>query len=242
MINFIIVDDNVVWRDQVSSIIDKIMIKTNYEYNKKVFEEYNKIFNSYIEEELENKIYILDIRTQNKNGIDAARKIRLYDKDAIIIFLTAYEEEYSSKILKSVVEVFSLISKKDDIEENLEKNIIQILERLKDNNEIIKLIEKNSIYVIPLSKIVYITTDNKKRKTVIQTQTNKLYSNKALKYFEQKYYLTLIRTHKSCLVNFNKVINFDFKQQKIHFNNGSNIELLSKKYKDKIKERIFIKD
>ena len=76
------------------------MIKTNYEYNKKVFEEYNKIFNSYIEKELENKIYILDIRTQNKNGIDAARKIRLYDKDAIIIFLTAYEEEYSSKILK----------------------------------------------------------------------------------------------------------------------------------------------
>ncbi|MBQ7136469.1 MAG: LytTR family transcriptional regulator DNA-binding domain-containing protein [Bacilli bacterium] len=242
MINFIIVDDNVIWREQVSSIIDKIMIKTNFEYNKKIFEEYNNIFISYTEKEFENKIYILDIKTQSKNGIDAARKIRLYDKEATIIFLTAYEEEYSIKILKSVVEVFSLISKKEDIEESLEKNILKILERIKENKEILKLIEKNSIYAIPLSKIVYMTTDNKKRKTIIQTESNKVYSNKALKFFEQKYSSTLLRTHKSCLVNFKKVINFDFKQQKIYFNNGSNIELLSKKYKNKIKERIFVKD
>jgi len=242
MINFIIVDDNAMWRKQVSSIIDKIMIKTNFEYNKKLFEEYNEIFNSYVKKDIENKIYILDIRTQNKNGIDAARKIRNTDKESIIIFLTAYEDEYSIKILKSVVEVFCLISKKEDIEEKLSQNILKILARIKDNNEIIKLIETSSIYAIPLSKVFYITTDSKKRKTIIKTEFKKLYSNKTLVFFEKEYNKFLIRTHKSCLVNFNKVLDFDFKEQKIYFNNNLTVELLSKKYKDKIKERIFIKD
>lgn len=241
MINFIIVDDNSMWREQVSSTIDKIMIKTNFEYNKKLFEEYDDMFNEYANKDLENKIYILDIKTPNMNGLDIARKIRKNDKDAIIIFLTAHEE-YSIKILKTIMEVFCLISKKEDVENSLDKTILKILERINKEKNIIKIIEPTSIYAIPLEKVLYITTDNKKRKTIIKTELRKLYCNKTLKYFEEEYKDVLIRTHKSCLVNFNKVIDFDFKEQKIYFNNKITVELLSRKYKDKIKERILLKD
>lgn len=241
MITFIIVDDNCMWLEQVSSIVDKIMIKTNFEYNKKVFNEYDEDFNAYIDKDLENKIYILDIRTHKRNGVDIAREIRKKDSDAIIIFLTAYEE-YGNKILKSMIEVFCMISKKDNVEEILEQNILTILNRIKKRKDIIKIEDNTSIYAVPLSKVLYITMDNKKRKAVIKTDLKSIYCKKTLKYFEEKYPEILVRTHKSCLVNFNRTIDFDFKEQKIYFNNKSSVELLSKKYKEKIKEKIFNRD
>lgn len=238
MINFIIVDDNCMWLEQVSSIIDKIMIKTNFEYNKKGFNEYGKDFNTYTKQDLENKIYILDIKTDKRNGVDVAREIRKKDNDAIIIFLTAYEE-YGNKVLKSMIEVFCFISKKDNIEKILEQNIFEILNRIKKKQDIIKIEDNTSIYAIPLSKVLYITMDNKKRKAIIKTDMKNIYCKKTLKYFEEEYPNILVRTHKSCLVNINKTIDFDFKEQKIYFNNKTTVELLSKKYKNKIKEKIF---
>lgn len=241
MINFIIVDDNCMWREQVSSIIDKVMIKTDFEYNKSIFDEYNEIFNKCMENDLENKIYILDIKTNKKNGLDIARKLRKKDNDSIIIFLTAYEE-YSSKILKSMIEVFCLISKQDNVEEILEQSILKILNRLEMQKNMIKIEENTSICAIPLSKILYITMDSKKRKAIIKTDIRDISCKKTLKYFENEYEDTLVRTHKSCLVNIHRTINFDFKEQKIYFNNKTTVELLSKKYKEKIKERIFLQD
>lgn len=241
MINFIIVDDSCLWLEQISSIIDKIMIKNNFEYNKKIFKEYNEEFNAYSKLKLENKVYVLDIRTATKNGLDIAREIRKDDSNAIIIFLTAHEE-YSSKILKSMLEVFCLISKQDDVEQELEQSISKILTRVKEDKEIIKLEENISIHAIPLARILYITIDGKKRKAVIKTDIREFTCKKTLKYFESEYPDILVRTHKSCLVNINRTINFDFKEQKIYFNNKKTVELLSKKYKDKIKEKIFSKD
>lgn len=241
MINFIIVDDNCMWREQVSSIIDKIMIKTDFEYNKNIFDEYDEIFNKYMENNLENKIYILDIKTNKKNGLDIARKVRKEDNDAIIIFLTAYEE-YSSKILKSMLEVFCLISKQDNVEEILQQGILEILNRLKTQKNMIKIEGNTSICAIPLSKVLYITMDSKKRKAIIKTDIRDITCKKTLKDFEKEYKDILVRTHKSCLVNINRTIDFDFKKQKIYFNNKTAVELLSKKYKDKIKERIFLQD
>ncbi len=237
MINFIIVDDNCMWLKQVSSIIDKIMIKTNFEYNKQLFLEYDDKFNKYVELELENKIYILDIRTNTRNGLDIAREIRLKEVDAIIIFLTAYPE-YGNEILKSMFGIFCMILKSDNVYQLLEQSINEIIKRLNTSNQVIKIYDNNSISFIPLSKILYITIDSKKRKAIIQTDIKSIYYKKTLKALEIEYPNIFIRTHKSCLANVNRIINLDFKERKIYFNNKSSVELLSKKYKDKIKERI----
>jgi len=238
MIDFIIVDDNCIWLQQISSIIDKIMIKTNFEYNKKGFTEYDDSFYKYIEQELENKIYILDIETNKNNGIDVARNIRRKDTEATIIFLTAYKD-YGNKVLTSMIEAFCFIYKNDNVEEILEQNIIEILNRIIENDAVVKIKDACSFYAIPLSKILYITTDTQSRKIIIKTEMQDIYCKKTLISFEEEYQNNLIRTHKSCVVNVKKVIDFDFKNSKIHFNNRKKIELLSKKYKDKIKEKFF---
>lgn len=240
MINFIIVDDNCKWLEQVSSIIDKIMIKTKFEYNKKAFIEYDNSFKNYIEQNLENKIYILDIETTNNNGIDIARNIRRNDDDATIIFLTAYKN-YSNKVLTNMIEAFCFIYKNDNIEEILDQNITEILNRIMEKENVIKIENSSILYAIPLSKILYITTDTKNRKTIIKTDSQDIYCKKTLNSLEEEYPATLVRTHKSCIVNFKRVRDFDFKRGKISFVNHQVIELLSKKYKTKIKEKFFSK-
>lgn len=238
MINFIIVDDKYIWLDQISAIIDKIMIKTNFEYTKATFSEYDKSFNKYINHNLENKIYILDIRTNKRNGIDIAREIRKNDNEAIIIFLTAYEK-YGNKILKSMLGVYGMISKNENVAEILEESIIEILNKINNNPKIIKIKDTNSICAIPLSSILYMTVATERRRTIINTDIRSIECKKTLKYFENEYANILTRTHKSCLVNINRVIDFDFKEHKIYFNNKNSVELLSKKYKNKIEEKIF---
>ncbi len=238
MINFIIVENNTEYLKLVASMIDRIMIKTCFEYRKKTFTEYDNKFNKYIDRNFENKIYILDIKTNNKNGIDVAREIRKKDSEAIIIFLTAYEK-YGNQILKNMIEAFCFICKKDNVEEILEQNILEILDRIKKNKTVIKIDNNASFCVIPLSKILYITINSKKRKAVIKTDTKNIECKKTLNYFEQLFPNDLIRTHKSCVVNINRTINFDFKNNKIYFNSNHETELLSKKYKEKIKEKIF---
>lgn len=236
MINFIIVDDNYSWLEQVSSIIDKVMVKTNFDYSKKTFSEYDKDFYAYIGKELQNEVYILDIRTNENNGVDIAREIRRKNSDAIIIFLTAYEE-YGNKILKSMLEVFCLISKKDSVEDILEQNIMEILKRIKLRKDTITIKDNTNFYSIPLSKLLYITMDTKKRKAVIVTDLKTIYCKKTLRYFEQKYGNCLIKTHKSCLVNSLRAIDYDFKNQRVYFNNNIHVDLLSTKYKKQIEKR-----
>ena len=238
MIDFIIVENNTEYLKHITSMVDKIMIKTCFEYRKKAFAEYDDKFNNYINRNFENKIYILDIKTDNKNGIDVAREIRKKDSEAIIIFLTAHEK-YGNRVLKNMIEAFSFICKKDNVEEILEQNILEILNRIRKNKNIIKIEDNTSIYAIPLSKILYITIDSKKRKAIIKTDIKNIECKKTLNYFEKLYHNDLIRTHKSCVVNINRTINFDFKNNKIYFNNNSETELLSKKYKEKIKEKFF---
>jgi len=240
MLNFIIVDDNCKWLEQVSSIIDKVMIKTSFDYNKKRFTEYDDNFKKYVNRKLENKIYILDVETKNNNGIDIARIIRRNDSEATIIFLTSYKK-YATKVLTNMIEAFCYIYKNDNVEDMLKQSIEEILNRIIDNETVIKIKDSSTLYAIPLSKILYITTDTENRKTIIITDTKDIRCNKTLNSFEMEYPLTLIRTHKSCIVNIKKVLDFDFKNTTIYFSNQTTIGLLSKKYKDRIKEKFLNK-
>ena len=68
------------------------MMKNNLSYKVHLYSDYNKSFIKMINQNLSNKIYILDIETPSESGINMARKIREKDIDSIIIFLTSHYE------------------------------------------------------------------------------------------------------------------------------------------------------
>ena len=92
MVNVIICDDNNKDRNNVIQIVDIFMNKNKIEYKVHVYDDYNKKFMDVIENKMPSKIYLLDIETPSRSGIDIAREIRRKDVDSVIIFLTVHEE------------------------------------------------------------------------------------------------------------------------------------------------------
>ena len=167
MINFIICDDNEKIALDIKEIIDKFMMKNKTEYKTHLFNDLDDNFMKIIKEPLSFKIYILDIETPSRSGIDVARSIRKRDVDSVIIFITSHEE-LGLTLLKNEIMFLSFINKFDNYEERLITSIKKSLEVLKRKN-IIRFEERGVLYTIAMNDILYITRDSVERKCIIKT-------------------------------------------------------------------------
>ena len=110
MINVIICDDNEKDNKKAESITKKFMDKIKQEYKIYTCNDYNKQFYSLVESKIPFKIYLLDIETPSRSGIDVAREIRRKDIDSVIIFLTAHEELGNVILKKDLMFLSEVIS------------------------------------------------------------------------------------------------------------------------------------
>lgn len=78
---------------------------------------------------------------------------------------------------------------------------------------------------------LYITRDSVERKLVIKTLHSEIRVNKTLIELKQLLGSTFIQTHKSCIVNKDKVLFINKQSRIIRFSNDEEIDLLSLKYK-----------
>ena len=237
MINFIIVDDLDFWVKSVEERINKVLFSSTINYKIYKFSDYNNEFYSLTLKTLENRVYILDIETDTTNGIDVARKIRYFDKTSDIIFLTAYsKEEYISDFLTLSLKSMGFIDKEQI--EILDSKLEEIVKNF-TLNKVLKINTTSSCKLIKIKDILYVEFKN--RKTLIHTLNSIVKTSKSLKYIENNLKMQcdfFVKTHRACIVNFNHVINFDFKNKKITFFNNKRCHLLSKSYKNEIKARI----
>lgn len=231
-INFIVCDDSVMTLKKVNRIISCAMMKNKLAYKTYLFEDYDKKFMEIVDSPIANKIYILDIETPSRSGIDIARRIRNNDVNSIIIFLTGHEE-LGLTILKNELLFLSFINKYDDYEARMIKSIKKALELLKVKN-IVRFEERGIIYTICLDDVLYITKDSVDRKSIIKTIHTEFKTHKSLTELKKLFGDKFIKTHKSCIVNSDRVACVNKPKKLIKFNNGETIDLLSSKYKKEL--------
>jgi len=228
MINVIICDNEKEVTDRVREIITKIMFKTRFDYKIHVYNKYDKEFEKIMNEELENKIYILDIEVEDKSGIQMAKKIRKTDWESVIILLTAHYEleelAYKSKIL-----LLDFISKYEIYDEKINETISMCLER-KITSEKLAIKERGRIKRLSYNDILYISCETDKRKLKIKTITKEHESNESLLEIKDRLRGKFIQTHRACIVNMGNVSNIDTKNKVIKFTNGKETNLLSRRY------------
>ena len=238
MINFIVCDDEVAITDSVKNVITKIMFKNNLEYKIHVFNSYDEKFNKIISSDIENKIYILDIKVGKKSGLNIATKIRNKDWNSIIVILTShYELEYLA--YKSRILILDFISKFDLYEKKMEDTINLCINKKIENDKLIVKINRK-IEQIELSNILYIIYDGNIRKTIIYTKSKEYEVNETLKDIKSHLKGKFIYTHRACIVNMNNVKTIDKKDKIITFNNGDKVDLLSRNYLKEINKYIKI--
>ncbi len=229
MINFIVVDDFKEMTKKVELIINKIMMNNKVDYKIHIFEDYNKDFKNIMNEPLTNKIYLLDIETKSASGIDVARVIRKTDLDSVIIFITAHEE-LSSIIVKEQLMVLTFICKFDNFEYKVRSSIMKALAYI-GKKMAIKFSDNNVLYIIPINDILYIIHDNVERKCLIKTSGSIYKIGKTLAELFDLAGGTLTYSHRSCLVNENRIVKFNKKEKVIIFDNGDSINIVSDSYK-----------
>lgn len=232
MLNIIICDDNEKDRNNAVKVLKEFMTKNKNEYELHVFNDYNKNFYDIVQRKIPFKIYLLDIETPTRSGIDVARDIRRKDVDSVIIFLTAHEE-LGNIVLKNDLMFLSFINKFDDFENRLNNALKKGLELLKQKN-VIKFMDRNILYTININDILYITKDSFERKTIIKTDYTEFRVNKTLAEIIAMLDNRFIQTHRACYINSDRKVKIDKTSRTITFDNGEVIDLLSDKYRKEL--------
>lgn len=228
MINFIICDDKNMFVDKIINVISKIMMNNNIEYKIHSFNDYNEEFLKIINDNLSFKIYILDIQTPTRSGIEIARIIRENDIESMLIFLTVYFDKYSKEILKSRFMFLDFIDKKGDYETELENTIIYALENISKKN-IVRFKTKNVTYTIETKDILYISR-NKDRKCCIKTTSNNITVSKPLNEIYDMLDERFEYSHRACVVNKDRIREYNKKKRIIIFDDGSSVDIVSTRF------------
>ena len=233
MINFIIVEDNNLHIEKTKKIINKYMMKNNYEYDILAYNYPNDKFVENISSDSK-KIYILDFELKGTTAIDVARMIRKSDWiSPIVVFSVNGGMAYDT--FKQRLQILDFVNKQYEAEKNLFEVFDICFSQFKIREDFKYKIGKVT-YSIDYDKVYYFYRDTVERKTVIVTNNG-----------EYKIPMTLVKvksllpdyfvySHKSCIINTMKVNAYDWANLTIFFDNGTKTYLLSRTHRKELKD------
>lgn len=226
MIKFIICDDNKEALDIASKSVTKTMMNYDIEYKVLKFTRYDEKLKEEIHDELNTKIYILDIELPIVSGLEIASEIRETEDDSIIIFVTAHPE-CKNDIFYSRLEALDYISKYYRYEERIEDTIKHIMKKRYRNN--IFTYTFNHVHNKLLYKeINYIEKEQLQNRCIIHlTSKETKVVAKTISAIKKELSSMFFQSHKSCLINIDNIKYIDYKRYTIYFKNGDSTNLLS---------------
>lgn len=237
MLSFIICEDNKEFLNRIGNVLTKVMMPYNFEYKINKFTQYNEKVEEFILKKDGTKIYILDIELPDVSGLEIASKIRENDIESIIIFVTSHPE-FKNDIFYSRLLAIDYISKVKFWEERLEKTVDYTIKALNKNNVLIFEYNYNS-YRIPFDSILYIEKLSDNKKCLIYTEDNNCFEIiSTISSLLKKLTPNFFRSHKSCVINLDKVKKINYIDNTITFTNDSCAYLLSNRNKKGLKDYV----
>ena len=229
MLNVIICEDNRRDLDRVTNLVENFMDKNRYDCNIKSYSDFDEKFMKVIKSKIPFRIYILDIETPSRSGIDVAREIRTKDLDSVIIFLTGHDE-LGRVILQNDLMFLSFVNKFDNVENRLNEVLHKAIDLVKMKRTI-KIEDGTNTYIIDLNDILFFSKETFERKTTIKTDYTEYKVRKSLSNIYEMLDDRFIYTHRACIVNKSRISRIDKSNRTIYFDNGEYTDLLSDKYK-----------
>lgn len=232
MYNVIICDDVAKDRTKVEDAVKSFFNNKKVSYRIYLYSDYNSEFYRIIRSSLSNKIYLLDIETPSRSGIDVAREIRDTDNGSVIAFLTGHAE-LGQVLLNHDIMFLSFINKFNDFDKRLSSCLTKAIKVL-GQKKTISISEHNITYSIDLDDVLYITKESFERKTLIITNNGEIKTSKSLREIVEMLDDRFVQTHRACYVNSDKVTSIDKTNKTIRFKNNQSIDLLSDRFKKKV--------
>ena len=237
MLRFIICEDNKDFLSRLSTIINKVMMPYNFEYKISKFTQYNKEVEEIIKRKYEQKVYVLDIELPDISGLEIASEIRHNDLESIIIFVTAHNE-CKNDIFYSRLLAIDYIPKDRFWADRFQSTIEYTAKEI--NSKRVLAFEYNyNSYRIPFDNIVYIEKLPDYQKCKIKTEDGSEYEIvESISNLIKRLGPNFFQSHKSCIVNIDKIKKIDYAENLITFTTGESLYLLSNRKKKQIREYV----
>ena len=239
MLNFIICDNKKEYRDRMQRVVDKHMMKLDIDYKTYIFQEYNNEFKKIAKKDIGFKVYLLDIKTNNGSGLDAARYIReeIDDWVSIIIIVTSHSE-YRYEALSNRLYLLDFVSKMSNCDKRIDENLTIALKNYSNREQCLSYELNHVIKRIEYRHIFYIEKEQDSKRCIIKTiygdQVIRMTLNKVLELLDERF----MKVHRSLIVNIDNIVEFNTKENKITFKNGNFSHLVSRKYKKELIRRV----
>lgn len=239
--NIFILEDDFIQQGRIESVIDEILKE------QKITKTYMEIFSSpqklldSIKERGEHQLFFLDIEIKNeeKRGLELAADIRKLDPNAVIVFVTTHSE-FAPISFKYKVSALDFIDKAVDnvqFKEQIQECILYTNQMMSshDSEEMFLFETPQTRLRLPYRDILYFATSTTPHKVCLWTQTERLefYGNLAeIQDAAPKLFLC----HRSFLVNLENVVRIDKSHQLVYFENGDSCMVSRLKMKSLIEK------
>ncbi len=239
MINFIICEDEIILAKKYKHEIDKFMMKYDVDYKCHIYNGYTSEWKQYAKTEDGFKVYLLDIKTKQGSGLDAARLIREEYDDwvSMIIIITSYPE-YRYEALGKRLMLVDFINKLDNCEKNLQKDLSICMKNYDKRPKSIRYTYKNMMYNIELKHILYIEKESDSKRCTIKTTYDTFHIQGSLNNIMKKLDDRFIKCSRSIAVNIEQIKNYNKKSNIITFKNNDKIDAVSREKRKELENYV----
>jgi len=202
----------------------------------------------YVRENPKRGVYFLDIELRNSkyDGFDLGKELRKYDSRGFIIYVTSYHD-LAFKTFQYHIEALDYIVKSDPEEmlSGIRRCIDTVVKRMEEeaNDErkeyyTIKVLD--TVKHILISDIYFFETSSRTHRIILYAENERIDFIGKLQEIEDDLSPRFIRTHRSFLLNIDKIKELNVKRNEIIMTNGQ-VCLMSRQMKSllikKIEER-----
>ncbi len=239
--NIFILEDNFIQQTRIESTIEEILAETGINCNQlEIFSNPDKLYDAILEKG-NHQLFFLDIEIKNeqKKGLELATKIRQKDANAVIVFVTTHSEfaPISFKYKVSALDFIDKAVDKQQFREQIEE-CIQYTSKMMESHEPEELFIFETAQTklrLPFKDILYFATSTTPHKVCLWTQTERLefYGNLSE---IQEAAPKLFMCHRSYLINLANVVRIDKYEQLVYFENGDSCPVSRLKIKHLIEK------
>ena len=180
-------------------------------------------------------LYFLDVELKGElDGFQLAEKIREYDPRGFIVFITTHEEmSYLTFRYKVEAMDYILKERQKEMPERILECMRKAEERLSSSKNVIHKVlavnEGERKVLVNQQDIYCIKTCGTAHKIRIYTENSYYEFTNSLKEIKDKLDSNFFQIHKSCIVNLEKVHDFDKKEKMLCLKNGQKCSVAARK-------------
>lgn len=212
MLKIALCDDNLDSTEIVKQLLESEIIEQQLDAEiVKITDKQEEIEKLIINKEIDLLILDIEFKNSSLDGIEFAKKLRKYNKDFYLVFLSAHQRFLYPALVAKIFDYLIKPVNKDMIRDLVSR----IKEEFNNNSSFIKI---NKWQMVKSSEIIYM--EKSINRTIITTTTGKLSCTKTLDKMQDSLPNNFIRCHRSFIINKDKIISLDKKERQVLLENN----------------------